>query len=37
MLAAEREVRQRPWSSPIWRRLRIDNGRVVEEPEMVTI
>ena len=31
MLTAERDVRERLWSSPIWRRLRLDDGHLVED------
>jgi len=33
LLAAEREVRDRLWSSPVWRRLRIDGGQLTEAGE----
>jgi hypothetical protein len=30
LLKAEREVRQGLWSSGVWRRLRLEGGRLVE-------
>ena len=30
MLEAERQVRQGMWSSDVWRRLRLEGGRLVE-------
>jgi ATP-binding cassette subfamily B protein len=32
LLTTERDVRERLWSSPVWRHLRIDDGRLVEMP-----
>jgi len=33
LLVAERDVRERLWSGPMWRRVRIDGGRLVEVSE----
>jgi hypothetical protein len=37
MLTAEQDVRARLWSSPIWRRLRMEDGRVVEDAATVKV
>jgi ATP-binding cassette subfamily B protein len=31
LLAAERDVAERLWTNPLWRRLRIDDGRLLED------
>ena len=32
MLSAEQSVREGLWASPSWRRIRVENGTVVEQP-----
>ena len=36
LLTAERDVAERLWTNPIWRRLRIDDGRLLEDRREVS-